>query len=100
MKPPHIALELSNNPWKCTCGSEINDRVSNTICFWSISKKLLFFLILILQNLLEKVTDRQFLTCGPGSDVDLAEKKVSFPHLEFKTRLDTYLTLTWFALDK
>jgi len=52
MKKTNV-LELSNNPWKCTCSSEINDR-----------------------NLLEKVTDKKNLTCGPSSDVDLAEKRI------------------------
>ena len=33
--------------------------------------------ILSFQNLLQKVTDKSLLTCGEGSDVDLAEKNVS-----------------------
>jgi len=52
MKKTHV-LELSNNPWKCTCSSEITQR-----------------------NLLQKVTDKSLLTCGEGSDVDLAEKNI------------------------
>ena len=50
--------------------------------------------ILSFQNLLQKVTDKSLLTCGEGSDVDLAEKNVSpfrnSKHVEIpKKRNDT-----------
>jgi Leucine-rich repeat (LRR) protein len=46
-------LELSNNPWKCTCSSQINDL-----------------------NLLAKVADRELMLCGPGSDIELENKRI------------------------
>ena len=84
MKKTNV-LELSNNPWKCTCSSEINDRVSGDnifpIYFWKMNSLISFYFCFWFQNLLEKVTDKKNLTCGPSSDVDLAEKRVSLHSL-------------------
>ena len=44
MKKTHV-LELSNNPWKCTCSSEITQRVSTYLLFRTSSgaKSWIFF---------------------------------------------------------
>lgn len=66
-------LELSQNPWKCTCSSQINDLVrnSNILNFSPLEGN-----DILLQNLLAKVEDRLNLTCGPDSDVELSNKRV------------------------
>ena len=47
MKKTHV-LELSNNPWKCTCSSEITQRVSTSLEhlleYYSRAESLIFFL--------------------------------------------------------
>eukprot|EP00095_Tigriopus_kingsejongensis_P000769 maker-scaffold67_size430214-snap-gene-1.16 protein:Tk00769 transcript:maker-scaffold67_size430214-snap-gene-1.16-mRNA-1 annotation:"AGAP005417-PA" len=46
-------IKLSNNPWKCTCTSQITD-----------------------YNLLAKIRDRSEMTCGPSSDEHLKAKQI------------------------
>lgn len=45
---------LANNPWKCTCSSQITDI-----------------------HLISKIEDRELLKCGPGSDVLLEQQQIS-----------------------
>ena len=47
------SVELSGNPWICTCGSQITD-----------------------VNLLAKIKDKRMMTCGPGSVTELKSQKV------------------------
>jgi Leucine-rich repeat (LRR) protein len=50
-------IRLSNNPWKCTCRSQITDL-----------------------NLIDKIRDKSEMFCGPGSGLELEKKQVKFVH--------------------
>ena len=81
----------------------LNPRLGNPVIFvgWVINNKEYSSpFILSFQNLLQKVSDKSLLTCGEGSDVDLAEKNVSpfrnSKHVEIpKKRNDTMGTKTF-----
>ncbi|TRY68648.1 hypothetical protein TCAL_07683 [Tigriopus californicus] len=47
-------IKMSNNPWTCTCTSEVTDL-----------------------NLLVKIRDRDEMTCGPASDIQLKSKQIT-----------------------
>ena len=74
-------LKLSDNPWKCTCKGEITDLVSlflqiELIIVIQYQCTILYFMYFCSQNLLEKVQDKSYLQCGPGSDPAELEKKL------------------------
>jgi hypothetical protein len=68
-------IQLSKNPWKCTCSSQITDLVNERIQMFSAC---VLTFNCSFQNLLAKTKDKSELLCGPASELELVSKRVGF----------------------